>query len=118
MTAPENMDIEDRPVPPPPRMARQRNVERPLDAARALEFNDEDNIPPAPLRLVRQHAQILQDDDEDENAMDLEGGSLKKRKTNRRKNKNTKRRRNDKRKSRGGSKKRRRSVRKSRRYRK
>lgn len=115
MTAPENMDIEERPVPPAPRIARQGNVER--QAARRLDFNvnDEDNVlPPLNPRLGRQHAQIMQDD----NAMDIEGGSRKKRKTNRRKNKNTKRRRTNKRKSRGGNKKRRRTVRKSRRSRK
>ena len=134
MTAPENMDmhmdmdIEEIAVPQPPRLVRQRQVPRNFDfdnaqAARRLDFNvEEDNIPPpvAP-RLVRQHAQIFQDEQRDEDGdvvMDTEGGSRKRRKTNRRKNKNTKRRRTNKRKSRGGSKKRRRSVRKSRRSRK
>lgn len=127
MTVPENMDIEDDQdyqVPPPPRMARQRQVPRNFNfdnaqAARRLDFNvEEDNVPPAVApRLVRQHAQIFQDEVRDEDGdvvMDTEGGSRKRRKTNRRKNK----RRTNKRKSRGGSKKRRRSVSKSRRSRK
>ena len=101
----------DEQPPQPPRLVRQRQVARRIDfdnneVARHLDFDD--NIPPPPLRLVRQHAQIMQPDEEDAMDMDIEGGSRRRKKTNRRK------RKTNKRKTRGGNKKRRSSSRKSR----